>query len=218
MHSYAGGRRVFVLGDVDFTREAANALLKFFEEPPAGVVLLIVTTNAPARLLATIRSRLVEVTFPLLTEREVRRVLKRNGVEPDAARNARRSRGGSARARALQYLEDERSIARRRVDVVLRNARGRRTADSAWATRPDARDRARDGQDADARLARAAHRGRGRCRCSRADQRAALGGLAGARPVADLLRALGAIGDARTLARHQRLAGARSRTTRGWPS
>ena len=41
MHSYAGGRRVFVLGDVDFTREAANALLKFFEEPPDGVVLLL---------------------------------------------------------------------------------------------------------------------------------------------------------------------------------
>ena len=48
LHAYAGGKRVFVLGDADFTREAANALLKFFEEPPAGV-LLIVTTSALGR-------------------------------------------------------------------------------------------------------------------------------------------------------------------------
>ena len=40
LHSYAGGKRVFILGDADFTREAANALLKFFEEPPAGVLLI----------------------------------------------------------------------------------------------------------------------------------------------------------------------------------
>ena len=39
--------RVLLLGDVDFaTREAANALLKFLEEPPKGVVMLL-TTPAP---------------------------------------------------------------------------------------------------------------------------------------------------------------------------
>ena len=40
--------------------------LKFFEEPPPGVLLLL-TTTAVARLLPTVRSRLLEVTFPLLT-------------------------------------------------------------------------------------------------------------------------------------------------------
>ena len=69
MHSDAGGRRIFILGDADFTREAANALLKFFEEPPEGVNLFI-TTAAPGRLLATIRSRLVEVMFAPLTSAE----------------------------------------------------------------------------------------------------------------------------------------------------
>jgi hypothetical protein len=62
MHSYAGGKRVFILGDVDFTREAANALLKFFEEPPPNVHLLLTTTSA-TRLLPTIRSRMIEVMF-----------------------------------------------------------------------------------------------------------------------------------------------------------
>ena len=37
MQSYSGGMRVLLLGDVDFaTPAAANALLKFFEEPPTA--------------------------------------------------------------------------------------------------------------------------------------------------------------------------------------
>ena len=55
LHAYRGRYRIVVLGDVAFaTHEAANALLKFFEEPPAGVVVLL-TTNAPGSLLPTIR-------------------------------------------------------------------------------------------------------------------------------------------------------------------
>src|ERR1700682_700051 len=87
MHSYAGGKRVFVLGDADFTREAANALLKFFEEPPDNVVLLV-TSSAAGRVLPTIRSRLVEVAFPLLSEDEVAAVLERTGVPSVDARRA----------------------------------------------------------------------------------------------------------------------------------
>jgi hypothetical protein len=83
LHSYAGGKRVFILGDVDFTREAANALLKFFEEPPAGVLLILTTTSA-SRLLPTVRSRLVEVTFPPLTEDEIAS-LRARGLRDDLA-------------------------------------------------------------------------------------------------------------------------------------
>jgi hypothetical protein len=83
MHSYAGGKRVFILGDVDFTREAANALLKFFEEPPPDVLLLLTTTSA-TRLLPTIRSRLIEVTFPPLTAAE-RASLRTSGARADAS-------------------------------------------------------------------------------------------------------------------------------------
>jgi len=91
MHSYAGGMRVFVLGDADFTREAANALLKFFEEPPAHV-LLIVTTNAVGRVMPTIRSRLVEVTFPLLSDPD-REVLTAWGVYGEKTMYGRTSMG-----------------------------------------------------------------------------------------------------------------------------
>ncbi|MFZ0693856.1 MAG: DNA polymerase III subunit delta' [Alphaproteobacteria bacterium] len=52
-----GGYRVVVVDSVDaMNRNAANALLKILEEPPAQAVLLLVC-HAPGRVPATIRSR-----------------------------------------------------------------------------------------------------------------------------------------------------------------
>ncbi len=52
-----GGWRVVVIdGAEDMNPNAANALLKLLEEPPARAILLLVTA-APGRLLPTIRSR-----------------------------------------------------------------------------------------------------------------------------------------------------------------
>jgi len=134
MHSYAGGRRVFVLGDVDFTREAANALLKFFEEPPPEVELLL-TTTAVARLLPTVRSRLVEVTFPLLTAAEVAAILEREGVAPDAAAHAAQLAGGSTtRARAL--LDGEGTTREAATAWFFQTLEGGSADAAGWATRP----------------------------------------------------------------------------------
>lgn len=50
-------RRVILIDSADdLERSAANALLKSLEEPPSGVVFLLVS-HAPSRLLPTIRSR-----------------------------------------------------------------------------------------------------------------------------------------------------------------
>ena len=51
------GRRVVIVDAADdLNRNAANAILKVLEEPPAGATLLLVA-HRPARLLPTIRSR-----------------------------------------------------------------------------------------------------------------------------------------------------------------
>jgi DNA polymerase-3 subunit delta' len=135
MHSYAGGKRVFVLGDADFTREAANALLKFFEEPPAGV-LLLVTTSAVGRVLPTIRSRLVEVTFPLLSDGDVMQVLERHGFTGDDARRAADAANGNA-TRALAFLNEGEGATRdAAVEWFFAAARGDEADASGWATRP----------------------------------------------------------------------------------
>ncbi len=61
-----GGRRVILIGDAErlvpqeANQEAANALLKFLEEPPASA-LIILTTTDPNRVLPTIRSRAVPI-------------------------------------------------------------------------------------------------------------------------------------------------------------
>jgi DNA polymerase-3 subunit delta' len=52
-----GGRRVVIVDTADeMNPNAANAILKLLEEPPAGAVLLLIS-HQPSRLLPTIRSR-----------------------------------------------------------------------------------------------------------------------------------------------------------------
>jgi len=102
LRGYRSARRIVVLGDVAFaTHEAANALLKFFEEPPAGAVIIL-TTSSPGTLLETIRSRFVELAFPPLANPDVALVLEREGVDPERARlAATASLGSITRARAV---------------------------------------------------------------------------------------------------------------------
>ena len=134
MQSYSGGLRVLLLGDIDFaTHHAANALLKFFEEPPKDVILLL-TTPTPGRLLTTIRSRLIEIRFPPLSSESVRDVLARMEYgEEEAALGAALGQGSVTRAVAA-LDEDEESlragVARWFFDVVDGS-----TPEGTWATR-----------------------------------------------------------------------------------
>ncbi len=58
-----GGRRVLIVDPAEaLNATSANALLKFLEEPPEGVVILLVS-HAPARVLPTIRSRCVRLSL-----------------------------------------------------------------------------------------------------------------------------------------------------------
>ena len=108
MQSYSGGLRVLLLGDIDFaTHHAANALLKFFEEPPRGV-LLILTSATPGRLLPTIRSRLIELRFPLLAQAQVREILLRLGYDQEHAQlGASLGQGSVTRAVSALGADDE---------------------------------------------------------------------------------------------------------------
>jgi hypothetical protein len=197
MHSYAGGRRVFVLGDVDFTREAANALLKFFEEPPQGVLLLL-TTTAVAHILPTVRSRLLEVTFPPLTSTEVATILEREGVEPDVAAHAAAIAGGSTtRARAM--LDGEGTMRDAAVTWFFATLEGGEADATGWATRPTLE----EGLEVVKTLTRdwlALRVGGAGVPLLARDQAERIGRLPQRDPVA-IARALGALGDAERIAR-----------------
>jgi hypothetical protein len=197
MHSYAGGRRVFVLGDVDFTREAANALLRFFEEPPQGVLLLLTTTTV-ARILPTVRSRLLEVTFPLLTNREVATILERDGLEPDVAAHAAALAGGSV-TRARAVFDGEGTMRDAVVAWFFATLEGGNADASGWATRP----LLEDGLEVVKTLTRdwlAACVGGADVPLLARDQAERIGRLPQSDPAA-IARALGALGDAERIAR-----------------
>lgn len=134
LQSYSGGFRVFVLGDVDFASPAAaNALLKFFEEPPANVVLLV-TTSTPARLLSTIRSRLIEIRFPSLATAQVEEILRERGFDEEhASLGAALSQGSVTRALAA-LAEDEEQL-RAQVANWFFEVVGGSTPENTWATR-----------------------------------------------------------------------------------
>lgn len=71
-----GGYRVVVIDSADeMNRNAANAVLKILEEPPSRAVLLLVS-HAPARLLATVRSRCRKLPLAPLGDETLRGVIR----------------------------------------------------------------------------------------------------------------------------------------------
>ncbi|MBW8909798.1 MAG: DNA polymerase III subunit delta' [Mesorhizobium sp.] len=101
MTSHDGSYRVVIVDPADdMNINAANALLKNLEEPPARTLFILIV-HAPGSLLPTIRSRCQMVRLAPLAEDELMAVLQ--GIEPPppddpAARAALAGRaGGSAR-------------------------------------------------------------------------------------------------------------------------
>jgi DNA polymerase-3 subunit delta' len=106
-----GRRKVFVIGDAEAlvpqeaSPEAANALLKILEEPPADTTFIL-TAADPDALLPTIRSRVLPVRVRALPIETVERVLiEKVGADARQAHLAARLSEGSI-GRALAFLPD----------------------------------------------------------------------------------------------------------------
>ncbi|MCS6817511.1 MAG: DNA polymerase III subunit delta' [Blastocatellia bacterium] len=75
--------RVFIVDEAEaMTEQAANALLKTLEEPPAESLLILLTSQL-ARLLPTIRSRCHLYHFAPLSTAEVERFLRERFMRPE---------------------------------------------------------------------------------------------------------------------------------------
>ncbi len=80
LSSHRQGMRVVLLHPAEtLNLESANALLKMLEEPPAGMIFLLVS-HQPQRLLPTIRSRCHKITMTLPSRSEVKVWLAAQGV------------------------------------------------------------------------------------------------------------------------------------------
>jgi len=96
-------------------REAANAMLKTLEEPPAGTLILLITSRLSG-MLPTVRSRAHTIRFGRLTNKMVEEVLtERTGVSAEtAAKLALHADGcpGQALLLGREKLDDQKEVER----------------------------------------------------------------------------------------------------------
>ena len=99
-----GDRKVLILHEFHLLRdEAAAALLKTIEEPPASTVFVILADDVPPELI-TIASRCSRIDFRPVPRDLVVAALVDSGVEPDAAALAADAAAGNLdRARLLAH-------------------------------------------------------------------------------------------------------------------
>lgn len=113
-----GGWRVCIVDNADELQypQAANALLKILEEPPPRALLLVVS-DAPARLLPTIRSRCRRLMLRPLEAADVVPAVAAatgRGADETELREAATAADGSV-ARAMALLDDKALALRQRV-------------------------------------------------------------------------------------------------------
>ena len=95
MSAADGGRRVVIVDAADeLNRNAANAILKELEEPPANTTIMLIA-HQPSRLLPTIRSRCRELRCGPLSPDDLKQALAQAGHPSDAADSLAALAGGS---------------------------------------------------------------------------------------------------------------------------
>ena len=141
-------KKVFLVAEADrlvpqeASPEAANALLKLLEEPPADCQFVLTVVD-PNRLLPTVRSRVVPLRLGRLPDEVVERFLADHAGLAGTELKSRVSRAGGSIGRALTAGEDS-SKAGRAAEELLRAVLGgpagraeRALKQGPWAARGD---------------------------------------------------------------------------------
>ncbi len=99
-----GGRRVVIVDAADdLNTQAANAILKMLEEPPARTVMLLVS-HQPSGLLPTIRSRCRTLRLAPLGPQEIAQALEQAGIAPEGDPVALAELSGGSVGAAVRML------------------------------------------------------------------------------------------------------------------
>lgn len=102
LSSADGGRRAIIIDSADeMNPQAANALLKMLEEPPARTTLFLIS-HQPSGLLPTIRSRCRELRLLPLGAEDMAAALREAGVAPDGDTQALAALSGGSVGEAVR--------------------------------------------------------------------------------------------------------------------
>jgi len=182
-----GRRKVLIVGDAERmvpqegSDAAANAFLKLLEEPPADTTIVL-TSSEPGSLLPTIRSRVVSMRVPPVSEQAVRAFLTdgqvRHRLELGSAPEARRvdelvtlAAGAPGRLLSFEATQTALAEARRLLDAAGDPDRGARMRAALGQGVSKARGRFSDTLDALTAVLHAS----ARAAAERGDDEAALG-------------------------------------------
>lgn len=110
-------RKVYLIIDSDtMTKEAQNCLLKTLEEPPEYATIILIASNE-SKLLNTIKSRCMKVSFDVIEEGKIEEYLKNNLQIEISKELIKLSQGSIGRAITLH---EEKEIYEK-INVVLNN-------------------------------------------------------------------------------------------------
>ena len=133
-------RKVFVIGDAERmvsqegSDQAANAFLKLLEEPP-GNTNIVLTSSEPGALLPTIRSRVIALRVPRLTDADMAAFLDHEAVRAhldtlslprDRADRLRLANGAPGTLLAQSAMDQALARARRLLDAATGGDRAAR--------------------------------------------------------------------------------------------
>ena len=80
-------KKVYIIDNADYmTKEAQNCLLKTLEEPPEYIVIILIVSNEN-KILPTIKSRCVKLSFEKIKDEEIKRVLIEDSKNQNISNN-----------------------------------------------------------------------------------------------------------------------------------
>jgi len=106
LKSYNNSLKIGIIDDAHLMRkDAQNALLKVLEEPK-GDTLLILITSYPQMLLPTVRSRLEEIKFSIVSRKEIEDYLISLGAKEEKAKEIALISSGQI-GKAIEFFNNE---------------------------------------------------------------------------------------------------------------
>lgn len=104
---FGGGRRVVIIEQAEcMSARSANYFLKTLEEPPSETTFILLT-DAPGRLLPTIRSRCQQVRFGTLSPRTIADLVLRERDLPASVATAIAALSQGQMSRAIDLMDSE---------------------------------------------------------------------------------------------------------------